>query len=107
MKKKLSPSHKGFILFETLLAFAVVTFAVIFFYKGSVTFLIASEEQQKELQMYRVLYEEVSEARRNGKQTGRYPITRGGTFQLDYQLEQECYAAITEERQSLRVYRKE
>lgn len=107
MKKRLYQCRKGFILFETLLAFTVITFSILFFYRGSLESLLDSEQKQQELQSYRVLYEEISEARKNGKQKGTYPVIRSGSFQIDYQLEGIFYAEISESNQNIRISRQE
>lgn len=105
MIKQLNQSNRGFILFETILAFFVISFAVLFFYKGSVTFLIESEERQVELRMYRVLYEEVASGRKSDLKEKWVTVNRGGHFYVEYQLEGKSYAQITRKDQSIRIYK--
>ncbi len=100
-----SKRHEGVVFLESLLAFAVISFAVIYFYHGSLQFLMMSEQQQRELQQYRVLYEEISKARNTQQKSGAYSLTRGGKYQIKYQLETLFYVESTEENQHIRIER--
>ncbi|HRL51085.1 MAG TPA: hypothetical protein PLU84_01880, partial [Enterococcus aquimarinus] len=77
----------------------------IYFYHGSLQFLMMSEQQQRELQQYRVLYEEISKARNTQQKSGAYSLTRGGKYQINYQLETLFYVESTEENQHIRIER--
>lgn len=107
MKKQLNQLSKGFILFETLMAFFVISFAVLFFYKGSVTFLIEAESRQQELQMYRVLYEEVASGRKQDLQSEQFIVNRVQSYEVEYQLEGRIYGQITGGDKSIRIEKKE
>ena len=100
-----SKRHEGVVFLESLLALAVISFAVIYFYHGSLQFLMMSEQQQRELQQYRVLYEEISKARNTQQKSGAYSLTRGGKYQINYQLETLFYVESTEENQHIRIER--
>lgn len=100
-----SKRHDGVVFLESLLAVAVISFAVIYFYHGSLQFLMMSEQQQRELQQYRVLYEEISKARNTQQKSGAYSLTRGGKYQINYQLETLFYVESTEENQHIRIER--
>ena len=100
-----SKRHDGVVFLESLLALAVISFAVIYFYHGSLQFLMMSEQQQRELQQYRVLYEEISKARNTQQKSGAYSLTRGGKYQINYQLETLFYVESTEENQHIRIER--
>ncbi len=100
-----SKRHEGVVFLESLLACAVISFAVIYFYHGSLQFLMMSEQQQRELQQYRVLYEEISKARNTQQKSGAYSLTRGGKYQINYQLETLFYVESTEENQHIRIER--
>ena len=100
-----SKRHEGVVFLESLLAFAVISFAVIYFYQGSLQFLMMSEQQQRELQQYRVLYEEISKARNTQQKSGAYSLKRGGKYQINYQLETLFYVESTEENQHIRIER--
>lgn len=100
-----SKRHEGVVFLESLLACAVISFAVIYFYHGSLQFLMMSEQQQRELQQYRVLYEEISKARNTQQKSGAYSLTRGGKYQINYQLETLSYVESTEENQHIRIER--
>lgn len=100
-----SKRHDGVVFLESLLALAVISFAVIYFYHGSLQFLMMSEQQQRELQQYRVLYEEISKARNTQQKSGAYSLTRGGKYQINYQLEMLFYVESTEENQHIRIER--
>ena len=100
-----SKRHDGVVFLESLLACAVISFAVIYFYHGSLQFLMMSEQQQRELQQYRVLYEEISKARNTQQKSGAYSLTRGGKYQINYQLETLFYVESTEENQHIRIER--
>ena len=100
-----SKRHDGVVFLESLLALAVISFAVIYFYHGSLQFLMMSEQQQRELHQYRVLYEEISKARNTQQKSGAYSLTRGGKYQINYQLETLFYVESTEENQHIRIER--
>ena len=100
-----SKRHDGVVFLESLLALAVISFAVIYFYHGSLQFLMMSEQQQRELQQYRVLYEEISKARNTQQKSGAYSLTRGGKYQINYQLETLFYVESTEGNQHIRIER--
>lgn len=100
-----SKRHDGVVFLESLLALAVISFAVIYFYHGSLQFLMMSEQQQRELQQYRVLYEEISKARNTQQKSGAYSLTRGGKYQINYQLETLFYVESTEENQHIQIER--
>ena len=100
-----SKRHDGVVFLESLFAFAVISFAVIYFYHGSLQFLMMSEQQQRELQQYRVLYEEISKARNTQQKSGAYSLTRGGKYQINYQLYTLFYVESTEENQHIRIER--
>ena len=100
-----SKRHDGVVFLESLLALAVISFAVIYFYHGRLPFLLMSEQQQRELQQYRVLYEEISKARNTQQKSGAYSLTRGGKYQINYQLETLFYVESTEENQHIRIER--
>ncbi|MHC5268887.1 hypothetical protein ACYSNO_06900 [Enterococcus sp. LJL98] len=103
MRKKSKPFNQGFILLETILAFYLIHFAVFFFYSGSLNFLKQSEAQQEELQMYRVLYEEIASARKQGKSKESQWLQRGKNFYVEYQLEEQAYAQITRNGQTISI----
>lgn len=105
MKKKSGTNHKGFILIETLLAFGVITFAVLFFYKGEVAFLLDIESKMIESRMYRVLYEEVVEGRKMNKSDEQQIIQRNGEYRIHYRLQDSPSAQITFGQQQFGIYR--
>ncbi|GGI64933.1 MULTISPECIES: hypothetical protein [Enterococcus] len=105
MKKKSGTNHKGFILIETLLSFGVITFAILFFYKGEVAFLVDIENKMIESRMYRVLYEEVVEGRKMNKSDEQRIIHRNGKYQVSYRLQDSPSAKITFGQQEFGIYR--
>lgn len=106
MKKRFGKKHKGFVLFETLLAFGMISFAVLFFYQGAFDFLLDIENKMIDSRMYRVLYEEVVEARRMQQTTGLVTVERNGQYEVSYRLEELPYAQISSEKKQFGIYRK-
>lgn len=105
MKKKSGTNHNGFILIETLLAFGIITFAVLFFYRGEVAFLLDIESKMIESRMYRVLYEEVVEGRKMNKFDEQRMINRNGEYQVSYRLQDSPSAQITFGQKQFGIYR--
>lgn len=105
MKKQFETKHKGFVLFETLLAFVIISYAVLFFYQGELGFLLDIENKMIDSRMHRVLYEEVVEARRMQQTTGRINVERNGHYEVSYRLEGLPYAQISSEKKQFGIYR--
>ena len=106
MEKQSGKKHKGFVLLETLLAFGIISFAVLFFYQGELGFLLDIENKMIDSRMHRVLYEEVVEARRIQQKTGLVNIERNGYYEVSYRLEELPYAQISSEKKQFGIYRK-
>lgn len=105
MKKQFEKKHKGFVLLETLLSFGIISFAVVFFYQGELSFLLDIENKMIDSRMHRVLYEEVVEARRMQQTTGIVNVERNGNYEVSYHLEERPYAQIKSEKKQFEIYR--
>ena len=107
MKERLSTSHKGFILIEALLAFSLITVSILLFQRGAIQYLLASETEMEESQMYRTLYEEVRGARKNETSMGHKIIERNNRYEVQYRLEARPYVQIKTATQQVGIYREE
>lgn len=106
MKSKFEKNYEGFILFETLLAFSMISVAVLFFHQGEMVFLLDIESKMIDSRMYRVLSEEVIEGRIMKRTSETVTVERNGNYEISYRLEDVPYAQITCGQKQFSIYRK-
>lgn len=100
MKKKLLCCTKGFILLESLLSLAILTGTVLLLETTQIQMLKETKKEEVELQMLRVLYEEVRERRIYDLPEATYTLERNGTFSIQYRKQPTSQAKISAQGQS-------